>query len=85
MIALLCWQVNATDIDSGAFGNVSYEVFPESSLFSVRKLYSGEGEITVEGVLDREAVDQYTITLLARDGGKCTTSQSPAKALDSVW
>lgn len=69
LILLLCGQVNATDADSEAFGNVSYEVFPESSLFSVTKLDSGEGEVRVEGLIDRETIDRYMITILARDGG----------------
>ncbi len=65
--------MNATDIDSEAFSNVSYEVFPESMLFSVTTLESGEGEVRVEGLLDREALDRYTITILARDGGTYNT------------
>ncbi len=79
---MLRWQVNATDIDSEEFGNVSYEVFPESSLFSVSRLYSGEGEIRVEGLLDRETVNQYTITLLARDGGTVHKIQFLSTTLD---
>lgn len=61
--------MNASDIDSGDFGNVSYEVFPASSLFSVTKLASGEGAVSVNGLLDRETLDEYSITILARDGG----------------
>lgn len=66
-IAIL--QVNASDIDSGEFGDVSYEVFPANSLFSVYKLAGGEGAVSVNGVLDRETLDTYSITILARDGG----------------
>lgn len=62
--------MNATDRDSGSFGNVAFEVFPASDLFAVTNLYTGVGEIFVNGILDREALDQYTITILARDGGK---------------
>lgn len=51
------------------FGNVSYEVFPANELFSVTKLESGEGEVRVEGTLDREILDEYSITIIARDGG----------------
>ena len=69
-ISTLFSQVNATDIDSGSFGNVTYQVFPESDLFSVSTLESGEGEVRVEGVLNREALDQHLITIIARDGGK---------------
>ncbi len=49
---------------------MSYEVFPANDLFSVTKLEYSEGAVTVDGVLDREMVDEYTITILARDGGK---------------
>ena len=44
-------------------------MFPANELFSVTKLESGEGEVRVEGILDREALDEYTITIIARDGG----------------
>ena len=66
--------MNATDIDSEDFGNVSYAIFPESDLFYVTKLDNGRGVVTVNGGLDRETLDQHTITILARDGGKlyCT-------------
>ena len=62
-------QVNAIDIDSGEFGYVSYEVFPANDLFSVTKLENGDGEVRVEGVLDRETTEEYNITIIARDGG----------------
>ena len=61
--------MNASDIDSGEFGNVSYEVFPANDLFSVIKLENGDGEVRVEGVLDRETTEEYNITIIARDGG----------------
>ena len=56
-------------MDSGEFGNVSYEVFPANDLFSVIKLETGYGEVRVEGVLDRETTEEYNITIIARDGG----------------
>ena len=61
--------MNAIDVDSGEFGNVSYEVFPINDLFSVTKLENGDGEVRVEGVLDRETTEEYRITIIARDGG----------------
>lgn len=48
-------------------------MFPASNLFSVTKLATGEGEVTVNGILDRETLDAYSITILARDGGKITS------------
>lgn len=44
-------------------------MFPENTLFTVMKLEGGEGEVRVEGILDREMVPEHTITILARDGG----------------
>lgn len=64
--------MNAIDNDSGEFGNVSYEVFPANELFSVTKPENGEGEVRVEGILDREDTEGYDITIIARDGGDCT-------------
>lgn len=61
--------MNASDIDSGLFGNVSYDVFPDNPLFSVVTAEGGEGEVFVVGELDREMVAEHTITILARDGG----------------
>ena len=68
--------MNATDEDSEVLGNITFEVFPADSLFSVTTLLSGGGQLIVEGELDRETDDTYTITILARDGGK-TTHLSP--------
>ena len=63
-------QVNSSDPDSGLFGQVTYEVFPASSLFNITTLPDGSGEVRIRGVIDRETSSGQTITLLVRDGGK---------------
>ncbi len=66
-------QIVATDSDSSALGSISFAIFPENPLFSITTYNNGddryEGILSVEGELDRESVDEYTLTLLARDGG----------------
>ena len=62
-------KVNSSDVDSGMFGEVTYEVFPASPLFNIATLPDGSGEVRVLGVLDRETASQHSITLLIRDGG----------------
>lgn len=57
----------ASDVDSGEFGSISYEILAVNDLFAID---SGGGVIRVVGMLDRETSDQYGVTVLARDGGK---------------
>ena len=68
-MGVLCSQVNSSDIDSGDFGEVTYEVFPQNSLFTITTLPDGSGEVRVLGMLDRETTSEQTITLIVRDGG----------------
>ena len=60
------------DADSGALGNVTFELLlPEqdSSLWDVRTIGNGRGQLVATGYLDRESVSSYMIRVLARDGG----------------
>ena len=65
--ALLYPQVSASDRDSGVFGEVRYQVFPEDGIFFVEPV---TGLVVAEGELDRETQDSYLITIVARDGGE---------------
>ncbi|XP_029369148.1 cadherin-23-like [Echeneis naucrates] len=63
-------QVNATDLDEGSNGDVSYSFGNVNS--KVRELFDVDpttGEITVRGQLDYELDDSYEIDIQASDSG----------------
>lgn len=62
------FQFNATDKDSGAFGNVTYSITSasEDGVFSVDAV---SGILSVVAPLDRETEDHYSLVITARDGG----------------
>ena len=62
-------QVGASDADSGELGRVTYEIFlgDAGGVFAIG---NETGEVWVVGPLDKETVDQYTLTILAEDGGE---------------
>uniref|UniRef100_UPI003AB0C2A0 protocadherin beta-15-like n=1 Tax=Centroberyx gerrardi TaxID=166262 RepID=UPI003AB0C2A0 len=63
-------QVNATDLDDGSNGEVSYSFGNANS--KVRELFdvdSSTGEITVKGHIDFEVDDSYEIDIQASDKG----------------
>uniref|UniRef100_A0A3B4U4J2 Si:ch73-379j16.2 n=1 Tax=Seriola dumerili TaxID=41447 RepID=A0A3B4U4J2_SERDU len=63
-------RVNATDLDEGLNGEVSYSFGNVNS--KVRKLFDVDpttGEITVKGQLDHEVDDSYEIDIQASDSG----------------
>ena len=62
-------QVGASDADSGELGRVTYEIFlgDAGGVFAIGNEI---GEVWVVGTLDKETVDQYTLTILAEDGGE---------------
>ena len=51
-------------------GAVNYTISPATDIFVINTLSNGFGQIIVVNVLDRETRDFYTITVVARDGGK---------------
>ncbi|XP_051506043.1 protocadherin gamma-C5-like isoform X1 [Myxocyprinus asiaticus] len=64
-------QLNATDVDSGINGKISY-LFSKYSPERILKIFSVDsktGEIRVVGDVDYEEASVYDITVQARDGG----------------
>lgn len=61
-------KVDATDADFGQNANLTYFIQPSSKdlPFEISPL---NGVFSVNGVLDREKEDRYTITVVARDNG----------------
>lgn len=57
----------ATDIDSGDNAQINYML--SSTGGNIPFIISSEGVITVSGVIDREAVSSYVITVIATDMG----------------
>ncbi|KAJ7422055.1 hypothetical protein BTVI_15640 [Pitangus sulphuratus] len=58
---------NVRDRDSGANGDVSLQISPDVP-FAIRSLQNHFSLVTRES-LDRESTSQYTVVLIARDGG----------------
>ncbi|CAC5393753.1 CDH23 [Mytilus coruscus] len=58
--------VNATDEDSGIFGQLTYSLRGGNGKFVIN---DKTGEVSVAGDLDREKVDEYYLTVEAKDGG----------------
>ncbi|XP_019390868.1 PREDICTED: cadherin-related family member 2 [Crocodylus porosus] len=67
--------IMATDPDTGAFGNISYQLLPESiqDIFAVNAV-SGEVLVRNGSLLDREMRAVYYATLQATDGAHLTGS-----------
>ncbi|XP_012686856.1 protocadherin gamma-C5-like isoform X13 [Clupea harengus] len=67
----LVTQLNATDIDSGMNGQITYH-FSKYTPDRILKLFSVDsktGEILVTGDIDYEMADMYDVTIQARDSG----------------
>lgn len=67
----LVTQLNATDIDSGLNGQVTYH-FSKYTNERIKKLFSVDiktGEILVIGDIDYEMADMHDVIIQARDGG----------------
>ena len=67
--------LTATDEDmSSPYGDLSYSLEPASSIFSLDISENSVGteqvNLRLEGTLDREKVTDYTLQLVARDGGE---------------
>uniref|UniRef100_A0AAV2LEZ3 Protocadherin Fat 1 n=1 Tax=Knipowitschia caucasica TaxID=637954 RepID=A0AAV2LEZ3_KNICA len=65
-------QVKANDLDAGTNGHIVYSLDPKQESEEVSELFavnSETGWITTLKELDREKVDDYTITVLATDQG----------------
>ena len=57
------FRVHAIDGDSGLSGNLSYDIIQEET-FSINSI---SGEVTLNQMLDREAVSEYDLRIRARD------------------
>ena len=58
--------VQADDADSGVLGQVLYSII-DGNINDVFGIDATSGVITVNGVIDREQLDQYTLTIAARN------------------
>ena len=62
--------VQATDADSGLFGQVQYSIGTDvTDVFTINET---SGAISINGNTDREGVDSYTFTVQASDSGSTT-------------
>ncbi|XP_060077744.1 cadherin-23-like [Ylistrum balloti] len=59
-------KITASDDDSGIFGLVTYSLRGGNGRFDINEQ---TGVVTVDGLLDRETVEEYYLTVEAKDGG----------------
>ncbi|XP_040820259.1 protocadherin beta-7-like [Ochotona curzoniae] len=69
--------VSATDLDTGSYGEVVYTLFyPTERVLQTFQINSASGHLLLKAQLDYEAIQTYTLTIKAQDGGglfgKCT-------------
>ncbi|XP_077388995.1 protocadherin-12 [Festucalex cinctus] len=77
--------VMVSDADSGENGKVTAVMQHDSSPFRIKKVHGDNYMIVTAGVLDREKVMEYNITLVAQDYGDPPLScvkQLPVRVLD---
>ena len=62
-------SVSATDSDAGSNGEVRFSIVKgdDNNVFQIDPI---SGQITVNGKIDRETTDSYTLTVMASDQGK---------------
>lgn len=66
--------IKARDIDEGVNAEIEYLINPSSTVFAI-DLDSGQINLTAK--LDREVLDQHTISVVARDKGSPQMSSNP--------
>ncbi|OWF48736.1 cadherin-23-like [Mizuhopecten yessoensis] len=59
-------KITASDLDSGSFGKLTYSLRGGNGRFDIN---DETGVVTVDGLLDRETVEEYYLTVEAKDGG----------------
>ncbi|XP_058533410.1 protocadherin beta-7-like [Ochotona princeps] len=69
--------VSARDLDTGSYGEVVYTLFyPTERVLQTFQINSASGHLLLKAQLDYEAIQTYTLTIKAQDGGglfgKCT-------------
>ena len=69
-------DINATDMDSGSFGTLTYsinmvtnDVGEDVTYDNIFSIVAGTGEINTNAVLDHELVSTYHLIVAVRDGG----------------
>ncbi|XP_062045731.1 protocadherin beta-7 [Lepus europaeus] len=69
--------VSARDLDAGSYGEIAYAFFYATErILKTFQINSTSGNLLLKGQLDYEAIQTYTLTIQAQDGGglsgKCT-------------
>ncbi|XP_011407489.2 PREDICTED: protocadherin Fat 4-like [Amphimedon queenslandica] len=76
------FDFDATDADSGSYGNVSILITSSSAPGTFSIPDPSNGVLYVTGLLDREEEDTYTLTVTARDGGSPPRTDAVAITVD---
>lgn len=62
-------DVRARDLDTGSNAEIRYSITNNGGVNSVFRIDQSSGSITVDRSLDRESVQEYSLTVQASDGG----------------
>jgi len=62
-------DVRARDLDTGSNADIQYSISNNGGVNSVFRIGQSTGSITVDRALDRESVQEYSLTIQASDGG----------------
>lgn len=62
-------DVRARDLDTGSNAEIRYSITNNGGVNSVFRIGQSSGSITVDRALDRESVQEYSLTIQASDGG----------------
>ena len=76
---LVIATVSASDIDSGVNADVRYSISSGGDNF---KIDQHSGEITAKKTFDREFISDYTIIVVAKDGGEPVLSSSASVSIE---
>ena len=71
--------VSATDLDSPPYNKFSYKLLPRGNITDLFAVQPQTGDIIIQHMLDREAQDEYLLTVVAEDEGP-----SPLSSMASV-
>nr|XP_048275518.1 protocadherin beta-7 [Myodes glareolus] len=76
-VGSLVVAVSARDLDTGSYGQIAYAFFYATErILQTFQINSTTGDLYLKGELDYEAIQAYSITIQAKDGGglsgKCT-------------
>ena len=76
--------INATDLDSGLNGRISYSIVKQEPAGHTFSIDHESGKISTTGELDRETVDNYRLVVMATDKAQPVTAQKSVQKMVTI-